>query len=174
MTYIPNLVSFWVCSGIQNAVKLGEENFFPYNYNRDLAGLPAWHLIQILTITIGFLAPLVLGNAYACIHVPSAPRAWPPKNLYNYNRVSSTAGPWKHVSLHTHSLGPSGWACSSEFADHFLLLWWSLKEIKTFITFSSILLKKWLFFVTNRCDFLWKQNPPVTGNEHIPERKKVL
>ena len=37
--------------------------------------------IKIWTITIGFLAALVLGNAYACIHVPSAPRAWPPKNL---------------------------------------------------------------------------------------------
>ena len=48
---------------------------------------------KIFTITIGFLAPLVLGNVYACIRVPSAPRAWPPKNLYNYNRVFSTAGP---------------------------------------------------------------------------------
>ena len=32
----------------------------------------------IFTITIGFLAPLVLGNASACIRVPLAPRAWPP------------------------------------------------------------------------------------------------
>ena len=38
--------------------------------------------IKILMITIGFLAPLVLGNAYvcmlACLH--TAPRAWPPNN----------------------------------------------------------------------------------------------
>ena len=62
--------------------------------------------IKILTITIGFLAPLVLGNVYACIRVPLAPRAWPPnKNLYNYNRVPSTAGPRKHVWKHMHSLG---------------------------------------------------------------------
>ena len=39
--------------------------------------------LKILTITIGFLAPLVLGNVYACIRVPSAPRAWPP----NYVKV---------------------------------------------------------------------------------------
>ena len=36
-------------------------------------------------ITMGFLAPLVLGNAYACIHVASAPRAWPP----NYRLLSN-------------------------------------------------------------------------------------
>ena len=36
--------------------------------------------LKILTITIGFLAPLVLGNVYACKRVPSAPRAWPPNN----------------------------------------------------------------------------------------------
>ena len=28
----------------------------------------------------------------ASIHVPSAPRAWPPKNPCNYNRVPSTTG----------------------------------------------------------------------------------
>ena len=60
--------------------------------------------IKSFTITIGFLVPLVLGNAYACMCVPSAPRAWPPKNLYNYNRVPSTAGPRKG------SLGPLGLA----------------------------------------------------------------
>ena len=32
------------------------------------------------------------------------------KNLYNYNRAPSTAGPSKHVCLHTRSLGPSGLA----------------------------------------------------------------
>ena len=36
--------------------------------------------IKILMITIGFLAPLVLGNTYASIHVPSASWAWPPNN----------------------------------------------------------------------------------------------
>ena len=49
-----------------------------------------------LTITIGLLAPLVLGNMSACIQVPSAPQAWPP----NYKRVPSTAGTRKHVCLH--------------------------------------------------------------------------
>ena len=37
---------------------------------------------------------------------------------------------------------------------------------------SNILLKKRLFFVTNRNDSLWTQNP-VTGSEDIPERKAV-
>ena len=62
--------------------------------------------IKIFTITVGFLAPLILGNASACIRVPSAPRAWPP----NYNRVPSTAGLRKRVFLHTCSLDPSGLA----------------------------------------------------------------
>ena len=35
-----------------------------------------WRKIKIFTSTIGFLAPLVLGNAYASIRVPSAP--WAP------------------------------------------------------------------------------------------------
>ena len=48
-----------------------------------------------------------------------------------------------------------------------------LKNINRLITFSNILLKKRLFFITNSYDFLLTQNPPVTGNEHIPERKTV-
>ena len=57
--------------------------------------------LKIFTFTIGLLALLVLGS----IHVPSAPRAWPPKNLYNYNRVSSTVGPRKRVCLHREGEG---------------------------------------------------------------------
>ena len=48
--------------------------------------------LKLLTITIGFLAPLVIGNANACIRVLSAPRAWPPKYRSIISEVEGATG----------------------------------------------------------------------------------
>ena len=69
-----------------------------------------------------------------------------------------------HTYTQTHTC-----VCYSEFANHFLLFLTTIKKKSWLITFSNLLLMKRLFFVTNIYDFLWTQNPPVTGNEHIPE-----
>ena len=60
----------------------------------------SWRKIKkrIFTITIGFLAPLVLENAYACIQVLSAARAWPP-NYPPLHPTSSINTKYRHLLI---------------------------------------------------------------------------